>query len=431
MARKLRLICALFILPWLLVATFGSRFVAASAADGPQAWNVLLGQQIFTDQTQKPTWIAYSFYPDNITIHVGDSVTWKKNSDGEPHTVTFLGPDDKLPDFLASAPGGPPPQLPASGPFPKLNVNPAVVFPAGGNTYDGSAFTSSGALADNIPGPPVYNLTFTKPGTYKYVCLIHTAQYPDGSRSPMVGTVTVVAADAALPMTPAQVDAAAQADIAGDAALGTSHEQAAKSSAPPDSPGPNGTTVHHVSVGYIVETPDKDQVDQRRFNPEVLTIDQGDTVVWSSPTDHLFHNVIFGEPNAQPITIEPQPQGPPKVTAPFEVFFPVGGPMNSGSGTYSSGIIVGPKDAPGPFATSYSLTFNAPGTYNYICGLHGDQGMKGTIIVRARTGGTPGMPRTGDVGSMTGIWLTALLLSLSGVAGGLWLRRAFKVRKAS
>jgi plastocyanin len=319
----------------------------------------------------------------------------------------------------------------ASGPYPKLDVNPAVVFPAGGNSFDGSAFTSSSVIADNIPVPQTYALTLTKPGTYIYVCLIHTAQYPDGSRSPMVGTVTVVAADADLPMTPAQVDAAAQQDIAGDAALATSHEHDATSLVPPDAPGPNGTTIHHVSAGYIMDTPDKDQVDLRRFNPEVLTINQGDTVVWSSPTDHLFHNVLFGEPNAHPINVEPQPQGPLKATAPFEVFFPVGGPVKNGSGTYSAGIIVGPQDAPNPFTTSYSLTFNTPGTYNYICGLHGNQGMKGTIIVRARIGSTPGMPRTGDAGNMTGVWLTALLVALSGVSGGLWLRRAYKVRKSS
>jgi hypothetical protein len=71
-----------------------------------------------------------------------------------------------------------------------------------------------------------------------------------------------------------------------------------------------------------------------------------------------------------------------------------------------------------------------PGTYNYVCGLHGDQGMKGTVIVRA-TSGTPGMPRTGDAGNMTGIWLTALLIALTGVAGGLWLRRGHKESKES
>jgi plastocyanin len=382
---------------------------------------VLMGQQLSPDQNQKPTWQAFSFYPDNITIHEGDTVTWKHNSGGEPHTVSFLGPGTTLPGFFANQPSGPPPQLPSTGPFPSLDVNPQVVFPAGGNTYDGSAFTSSGSLAANIPGPQTYSLMFPKAGTYKYVCLIHTAQYPDGSLSPMVGTITVVAADQPLPMTPAQVEAAGQADLADDAALAAGHEKAA-ATVPPDSPGPNGTTIHHVNVGYVATTPDNDQVDHQRFYPATLTINQGDTVVWSAPTDHLTHNVLFGEPNAQPLNVQPQPQGPPKITAPFEVFFPVGGPVNAGSGVYSSGLIQGPKDPPSPFPTSYSLTFTQPGTYNYVCGLHNGNGMKGTIIVRA-SGSVPGMPTTGAGDMLRYFVLGGLAIAALGILGGLWLRR--------
>jgi len=31
--------------------------------------------------------------------------------------------------------------------------------------------------------------------------------------------------------------------------------------------------------------------------------------------------------------------------------------------------------------TRFRVTFTAPGTFNYICALHDDLGMKGTVIV--------------------------------------------------
>jgi plastocyanin len=34
-----------------------------------------------------------------------------------------------------------------------------------------------------------------------------------------------------------------------------------------------------------------------------------------------------------------------------------------------------------PFGTTFSATFTAPGTYNYICALHDDLGMTGTVVV--------------------------------------------------
>jgi plastocyanin len=59
-------------------------------------------------------------------------------------------------------PNGPPP----SGPPPVINVD--------GGTYDGSAFKSTGAVGgDPSTGILQYNVTFTKAGSYPFVCLIH------------------------------------------------------------------------------------------------------------------------------------------------------------------------------------------------------------------------------------------------------------------
>ena len=68
--------------------------------------------------------------------------------------------------------------LPADA--PNLALNPKIAFPSGGPTYDGTGFVNSGILV--LPNPHTFKLTFTKPGTYTYDCLVH----PD-----MDGTVSV------------------------------------------------------------------------------------------------------------------------------------------------------------------------------------------------------------------------------------------------
>jgi plastocyanin len=94
--------------------------------------------------------------PLNTTIPVGTTLTWTNQANNAPHTVSFPVAGQALP------PG--PPDGPA----------------AGGATYDGTAYTSSGV----IPPGGSYSLTFTARGTYTYYCQFHA---PEG----MTGTVTV------------------------------------------------------------------------------------------------------------------------------------------------------------------------------------------------------------------------------------------------
>ena len=136
MNRKLRILATLTVLAGLFAAWAGTRHAeAAPAAPAAQAagqtFTVVTGHQIFTEAGDKSTWQGVRFYPESLTINVGDSVIFKHDSGTEPHTASLLGPDNKFPDFLL-APSGPPP----SGP-PKLEANPQVFFPVGGNTYDG------------------------------------------------------------------------------------------------------------------------------------------------------------------------------------------------------------------------------------------------------------------------------------------------------
>lgn len=413
---------ALLVMPMLAMSVAGIRPAVAAPAGQPagaQTFNALMGNEIFTEEGEKSTWQAIRFYPENITINAGDSINWKHNSGVEPHTVTLLGADNKAPQTFIP-PTGPGPN---GGP-PKIEINPMVGLPSGGNTYDGSTYVNSGIISADTPGPKEYKLTFSKAGTYKFLCMIHAGQLPDGTLVGMVGSITVQAAGGTLPKTPAQVEAEAASMIAADEAAAMAEEPMAKESSVSSKPGPNGTMIHHVNTGYQLAVGELGAIlDYERFSPEEIAISVGDTVEWSSPTPHSFHDVIFGdEPEA--ILIEPQTAGPPKMFVNPAVAFPMGPNVHDGTGVYGSGDMIGPEDQPRPgTVTSYSLTFSQPGRFEYICAYHYANGMDGTVTVAARTGGEPGMPTTG--GGESALPLLALLagLLLASVGVGLRMRK--------
>jgi plastocyanin len=101
----------------------------------------------------------------------------EKNVPGVPHTVTFLS-GGAAPEFilLEPQPAGP----------PKLLLNPAVLPPSPlpPAPYAGEGLFHSGFLFTGGPTPQEFTLAFSKPGTYKYLCLLHD---PAG----MNGTITV------------------------------------------------------------------------------------------------------------------------------------------------------------------------------------------------------------------------------------------------
>src|SRR5262249_26215411 len=156
-----------------------------------------------------------------------DTVAWKINGD-ELHTVSFVAgakdllnpvplqngdPDEMIPFFAAPVPGG------KAG---DAQLNPQVAFPtrapgAPVETYSGPAkFVSSGILAKQppMPGAPLndtFSVTFDKPGTYKYVCLIHL--------DTMRGVVEVLPSDTRDVPDQAAIDARAKTEIVALTAL--------------------------------------------------------------------------------------------------------------------------------------------------------------------------------------------------------------------
>ena len=441
--RNFKLLGAMFVLPWLLVAAFGARYVQGAPLAQPAATNftVVVGNPIYTEEGEKPTWQGQNFYPGTLTVNVGDSVTWKFDAGNEPHTVTFMGPvTGTIESFFPDPDAGPP----APGAPPKLIANPLVQLPQGTSSYDGSALTSSGLVADDIPGPQEYTLTFPKAGTYQYICLLHAVPGPGGELVGMIGTITVQEAGSAYPQTPEQAVAAGQQQRDQEAARAKTLEAEMAAHAVPPVAMPDGSMKHHVEVGGMDM---QANLEYHRFTPKTLNIKQGDTVEWSMSMPG-FHTVTFGD-EPQIFTIEAAQAGPPKLVLNPQ-FFPAGGTEHTGTGYYNSGPIASADQPPDPmFVQSYSLKFTQAGRYEYICIPHYPMGMDATVIVETASAGAPapagaveappaaapeaapatngtdaGMPSTGSEAT----WL------LPAVVGGLLLALAgvtVRVRKGS
>jgi plastocyanin len=329
-----------------------------TANTSPVTWTVLVGGQAAIEpQEYGPTgaWQFMRYYPENITINVGDKVVWKLKS-SEPHTVTFPAPGKKMPDLT----------IPENNSSKRIMFNPLVILAQGAQTYNGTILTGSGQLDVPPQFPKEYNLTFTKPGDFEYFCAFHNM---------MKGRVTVQPAGTAYPRTQEQIDANATKLLAAD--MEAALKAGPKARNVVMLPGPNGTTKYEVKMGY-----GDGQIALMRFIPTNLTIHAGDAVEWTRGDVETPHTVTFLSGGKEPelVLVEPQQKGPPKFVLNPMVLAPAGGKVYSGKDYFNSGFIWGIM-VPLPGPRGYNLTFDTPGTYNYICILHDYMGMKGQITV--------------------------------------------------
>lgn len=324
------------------------------------------------------------FTPGSVTVQTGTVVTWK-NPFGEPHTVTFGNPtsDPTVPE-----------NVPATGPV----------------QYNGTGYFSSGLFAPGFsqgpPGSPTtpdtFSVAFTKAGQYNYFCAIHTNMH---------GTVNVV--DSGATDSQATVDGEIQTQYAAGLAS-LKALQAQQPTTAKVSQNANGTKTYTVTNG--ADNPNGDLV---QFIPAAVNIAAGDTVTWDANTITP-HTVTFN-----PDQFQGDPLHTPGTTS--KTF--------DGTGLANSGIIA-PADDPLSQAftssgTSFSLTFTKPGIYKYICLLHADEGMVGSVNVSAAAAPSPTAtapattapkpPNTGsgtNSGSGASLWvalgLAAALLALTG-----------------
>jgi plastocyanin len=347
---------------------FGVGFVAlvlvASACSqgvsGTQTYNVSVDQA--SPEDKKFQFSAY--YPGTVTVAPGDSVVFTNASTEAPHTITFGIEDDR---------SNSPPPVTQQG-----SENPAVFAPCFLENdptnelvecenqelpdYNGEGYWNSGVLVPATAPEGAKEVTVNisdeiDEGTYSFVCILHSF---------MAGNIEVAADDDRI--SPDEVTEAGEESA--EAAL-TASEEIEDPEAERD-----GDTVT-VAAGFGDRI-----VSVNRFAPASLDVEPGTTVQWVAQNPYEPHTVTFESPFEGPTD-----EG---ALAP--------GGVESGEdydGGFSSSGILGPEGGPFP-SEPFELTFNEPGTYEYVCVLH--PGQIGTVEV-SEDGGGSGTSATSSPGA--------------------------------
>jgi len=323
-----------------LILAAWSASPGAPALAAARTWTIVAG-----GATKDYGVWSNAYHPRRVEIATGDTVVWKFAGF---HTVTFLG-GETFPGLTVQE-------------GDRLYLNPLVAFPAGGKTYDGAGYHNSGVPPEDPAafGKLTYALTFTKPGTYYYVCVVHGPG--------MGGTVLVKDRVSGSPAsTAAQAVRDQEATLkAGQAALAAWKVER------------QGNTV---IVPLIGDLPHGHSL--LRFSRQPLVVTRGTTVMWTMRDPFEIHTVTFtsGQKPPEFVLPQPQPQGLPKLLLNPKVVAPTPQKAYDGTGYVNSGILF-PAGAPGNLPHSYSLTFTKPGRYEYWCAVHAPEGMKGEVIVK-------------------------------------------------
>ena len=348
----------------MLLSGFSSPAVAAAVnasaqlVAAPQTYTVTIGW----DDVSRGVMVN-AFFPAALKIHTGDTVKWVVKTH-EIHTVTFLAPGKTINDYPIIIPA-------PANPVGPLMFNPDVAFmaPPSGSLFDGTTYANSGILSTDPGNPTEYSLTFTKPGTFDYVCVVHGVS--------MSGKVTVVAPSVKI-LSPALVNLVAKFEINRyKAQVGRVIEEAHRMIKSPVK-NPDGTKTYTVYMGYS-----KGVIDLASFFPSKLVVHPGDTVNWVlSPSNMAPHTVSFlnGTPDQELVTpYFPGGNPPPLLIINPAVLFPVNAAslLLPTAGYINSGLM---DPMQGPFSFSLKIG-NFTGEVPYLCLLHDTSGMVGKLMV--------------------------------------------------
>jgi len=238
-----------------------------------------------------------------------------------------------------------------------------VLAPVASNVIKGgSDVQSSGILSKKG-----YTYKFTKPGDYVFHCLIHG----------MMSMHVVVKAKTAKVQTATQILSATAVEL--NAAVATAKAI--------DKLVPAEANTVYAGVGKQVPG---GSIELMAFKPQKLTVKVGTTVTWKINSPMEIHNMVFGpddyvKQSFKTLDLTPFGPGQPNQVWPF--FFFGTDPFQSGVYTYNgtnhgNGFLVTPLLGPpeSPLLKTFSITFTAPGSFKYICGMHGPD-MNGEIDV--------------------------------------------------
>jgi plastocyanin len=308
----------------------------------------------------EPGYAVNTFLPSSVYIYAGDTLTWEWDWP-EPHSITF----GEI----------------TGNPEPPSHPDVAVV------DYDGTGFVNSGILFPG-PDPASFAVKFTDEGVFDYYCIIHPF---------MTGKVYVQGPGVGVQDTQVALDARGAVEYNDNiAALKAAAAQAAAKPVAVSSKAGGGRE-------YTLQVSSNNDVpvgDVMQFFPASLNVGLNDSVKFVSNV-HTPHNIAFIPPG---IDLSGPP--PPELADwdPFEsgVNYTVGVKLDNTK--FVASPIIGHEWPDGLTAT---FAFAKTGTYNYVCILHAEQAMAGTINV---TAGAPGAPSTGDT-------ITALPVQQSGTLG--------------
>jgi plastocyanin len=295
-----------------------------------QTWQAAVGAQSADKAKQ-----VVAFLPNEIWIHAGDTVNWTVGAD-EIHTLTFLTVGQVHLPFFVGCPG----------------------FSFGAASFDGSTCVSTPPMVSG----QTFSVMFPSPGNFKLVCLVH----PD-----MTGVVHVLDPSASLPHEQSFYDkeAAAQArDLLAELNQGSVHHHFEAA---------NGVIMGAGKT--LANGGGHNTISLMRFVQPELVIHAGATVEWTNDDPSMPHTITFGT--------EPGDTFPPSPNVSTDADGALHATVSSTADSVHSGFIVSaPQDQTSLPQTQlgftrFRVTFTKPGVYPYICALHDDLGMKGTIIV--------------------------------------------------
>ena len=295
-----------------------------------QDWQVQVGAQSKDLGKQ-----VIAFLPNELWIHTGDSVAFTVATD-EPHTVTFLTPNQVRPPFPVGCPG----TTPSAGP------------------EDGSSCVNSGTLTKGQE----YSVMFPTAGEYKLVCLYHQNH---------TAVIHVLDQSEELPHD-REFYRAEAADMEKDMLSSAGHlmDEGMESSKDQVTAGTGSIT----ATGGGTDT-----LSVMRFMHPDKVVHAGETVEWTNNDPITPHTITFG--------VEPDNPMPPSTNVTVDPDGALHATMSSPTENVHSGFIAAsPQDQigsaqPAPGTTRFRVTFMRPGIYRYKCALHDGLGMVGQVTV--------------------------------------------------
>jgi plastocyanin len=325
-------------------------------------WILVLAVLVVPQVTQAKTWQAtvgaqnndlgrqaLAFLPNEVWVHAGDSINFAFAT-AEVHTVTFLKqdvtPQQTRPANTVGCPGGSAPD---------------------GRTANPSSFSGSSCVNSGRETSGNYTVTFPTAGNFKVVCLVHAN---------MTGAVHVLNPTEPLPYDQRSYDFLA--DRQANALLADGAGLAGQAVATAEQAGPNAISA---GTGEVVATGGgSSTLSVMRFLRDSMVVHVGDTVEWTNLDPATPHTITFGN--------EPANVNPPSANVTLAPDGSRRATISSLSDSVNSGFIqAAPQDrtnlAQAPLGvTRFRVTFNTPGTFNYLCALHDELGMVGKVIVR-------------------------------------------------